>query len=64
MGSESGGLAESWAQSNPSFTHDRFETLGKFLSVSGPQFTYLQNEHNTSANFIELYEDQTHLQSV
>ena len=59
MGSESGGLG-----SNPSFTHDRFETLGKFLSISGPQFPNLQNEHNTSANFIELYEDQTHLQSA
>ena len=52
MGSESGGLG-----SNPSFTHDRFETLVKFLNISGPQFLYLQNEHNTSTNFIELYED-------
>ena len=59
MGSESGGLG-----SNPSFTHDRFETLVKFLNISGPQFLYLQNEHNTSTNLIELYEDQTHLQSA
>ena len=49
MSSESEGLG-----SNPSFTHDRFETLVKFLNITGPQFLYLQNEHNTSTNFIEL----------